>query len=67
MAVGPPVAGQGLCLPGIHYSTLLKWHLGVPLLPAHYAGKPCLLCGGPVDFFGDEVGPPVMQEVWLWR
>jgi len=26
----PPVAGQGLCLTGANYSTLLKWHLGVP-------------------------------------
>jgi len=34
MPFGPPVAGQGLCLTGINYSTLLEWHLGVPLLPA---------------------------------
>jgi len=30
----PPVAGLGLCLAGANYSTLLKWHLGVPLLRA---------------------------------
>jgi len=55
MAVGPPpVAGQGLCLTGAHYSTLLKWHLAVPLLVAHCAGRPCPLCGGPVDVFGDH-------------
>jgi len=30
----PPVAGHGLCLTGSHYSTLLKWNLGLPLLPA---------------------------------
>jgi len=24
----PPLAGQGLCITGTHYSTLLKWHLG---------------------------------------
>jgi len=47
----PPVAGQGLCLTGAHYSTLLKWHLGVPLLPADCAGRACPLCGGPVDVF----------------
>jgi len=48
------VAGQGLCLTGAHYSTLLKWHLGVPLLPADCAGRPCHLCGGPMDVFGDH-------------
>jgi len=41
----PPVAGQGLCLTGANYSTLLKWHLGVSLLPADCAGRPCPLCG----------------------
>jgi len=50
----PPVAGQGLCLAGANYSTLLKRHLGVPLLPAGCAGRPCPLCGGPVDIFGDH-------------
>jgi len=50
----PPVAGQGLCLTGAHYSILLKWHLGVPLLPADCAGSPCPLCGGPVDGSGDH-------------
>jgi len=28
--------------------------LGVPLLPADCAGRPCHLCGGPVDVFGDH-------------
>jgi len=50
----PPVAGQGICLTGALYSTLLKWHLGVPLLPADCAGRPCPLCRGPVDVFGDH-------------
>jgi len=50
----PLVAGQGLSLTGAHYSTLLKWHLGVPLLPADCAGRPCPLWGGPVDVFGDQ-------------
>jgi len=39
-----PVADQGLCLAGANYSTLLKWPLGVPLLPANCAGSraPCM-------------------------
>jgi len=32
----------------------VKWHLGVPLLPSDCAGRPCPLCGGPVDVFGDH-------------
>jgi len=51
---GPLVAGKGLCLCGAQYSTLLKLHLGVPLLPADCAGSTCSLCGGPVDVFGDH-------------
>jgi len=54
MAIGPPVAGQRLCLAGANYSSLLMWHLGVPLLPADCAGRPSHLCGGPVDIFGDH-------------
>jgi len=57
MAVGPPppaVAGQNVCLTGAHYSTLLKCHLGAPLLPADCAGRPCPRCGRPVDLFGDH-------------
>jgi len=50
----PSLAGQGICLTVANYSTLLKWHLGMPLLPADCAGRPCLLCGGPVDIFGDH-------------
>jgi len=50
----PPVAGQWLCLSGAPYSTILKWHLGVPLLPADCAGRPCPLFGGPADAFGDH-------------
>jgi len=36
-----PPGGQGLCLTGAHYSTLLKWHQSVPLLPADCAGRGC--------------------------
>jgi len=50
----PPVAGQGLCLTCAHYSTLLKWHLGVPMLPADCAVSPFPLCGRPVDVFGQH-------------
>jgi len=54
LSAPPPVAGHGLCLTGAHNYTLLQWHLGVPLLPGECAGRPCPLCGGPVDVFGDH-------------
>jgi len=50
----PSVAGQGLCLSGTSYSTLLKWHLGVPFLSADFPGRPCILCGWPVKVFGEH-------------
>jgi len=39
---------------GANYSTLSKWHRGLPILPADFAGRPCPLYGGPVDIFGDH-------------
>jgi len=51
---GPPVAGQRLCLAGCNYSTLLKWHLDVALLPADCAAGLWPLCGRSLDIFGDH-------------
>jgi len=52
----PLLVGKGLCLAGANYSTLLKCHFGVTLLPADCAGRPCTLCGGPLKVFGDHAG-----------
>jgi len=58
MAVGQPSGGpRSLCLAGANYCTLLKWHLGVPLLPADCAGRPCHLCGWPLYIFVEESVP----------
>jgi len=57
LSAPPPVAGQGLFLNGANYSTLLKWNLGVPLLQADCAGRPCPLSRGPVDVFGGHAVP----------
>jgi len=69
----PPVAGQGLCLAGANCSTLLRWHLGVPLLPADCVGRLCPLFGGPVYILGDgdhkkgpALGPTQMGPLKLW-
>jgi len=50
----PPSGGPEPLPLGANYSTQLKWHLDVPLLPVDCAGRPCPLCGGPVDVFGDH-------------
>ena len=50
----PPAPGLGLAIPGERYGTLLRWHLGLPLLPADCAGRPCPVCAAPVDVFGDH-------------
>ena len=34
---------------------LLRWTLGIPLIPQSLAGKPCPRCQTPVDIFGDHV------------
>lgn len=41
----PPGGGLGDLPFGANYSTLLKWHLGVPLLPEDCAGRPLPLFG----------------------
>jgi len=46
----PSITGQGHCLSGANLPCL-----GMALLPADWAGRPCPLCGGPVDVFGDHV------------
>ena len=51
---GPPVASLGLCLGGPQYSLLLRWHLGLPLLPKDCEGRPCGHCGTGVDVYGDH-------------
>jgi len=54
MAIAPPpVAVQGL-QGRRQLLHIVQGHLGVPLLPADCAGRPCPLCGKPVDIFGDH-------------
>jgi len=51
----PPPLGTGLCMGVNQYATMVKWHLGEPLLPADCAGRPSWACGEAVDVFGDHV------------
>jgi hypothetical protein len=51
-----PSASLGLSFDPATYRVLLRWHLGIPLLPPSLEGSPCPLgCGSPVDSYGDHV------------
>ena len=44
---------------------LLKWHLGVPLIPEPWAGMPCPLnCGEALDPFGDHLVCCGKNKLW---
>ena len=36
------------------YTLLLRWHLGIPLIPNHLGGIRCAVYGRPSDHFGDN-------------
>ena len=50
----PPTSLATTCMPPTDYVLLLKWHLGVPIIPIHYSGRRCAACGRAVDPFGDH-------------
>ena len=52
--LAPPSAGEGSRVLPSQYELLLKWHLGPPLLPPHWAGAGCPKCGSPIDVYGDH-------------
>ena len=63
-SMGPVVTGWmsapasqalGLRIDSSRYRSLLRWHLGLPLFPVHWAGVTCpLQCGEPMDPWGDH-------------
>ena len=52
--LAPPSAGEGSRIMPQQYQLLLKWHLGLPILPSHWAGAGCPRCGAALDVFGDH-------------
>ena len=51
----PPSQALGLRIDSARYRSLLRWHLGLPLFPVHWAGVTCpLQCGEPMDPWGDH-------------
>ena len=49
-----PLAAAGTVIRPTEYQSLLRWHLGLPVLPLEAAGAPCAACGSPIDVFGDH-------------
>ena len=42
------------CITPSDYTLLLRWHLGIPLIPVHFGGTRCAACGRASDPFGDH-------------
>ena len=49
--LNPPTMLSNSCMPSSDYAALLKWQLGIPLIPIVYSGQRCAACGRPVDPF----------------
>jgi len=49
-----PNAHLGLTIPCSEFKCLLRWRMGISLLPVQGAGSPCVDCGKPLDIYGDH-------------
>lgn len=60
----PPCAAFGTKIPRETYQVIIRWHLGMPLLAASCAGKPCPSCGDACDIFGDHAVTCLKSSLW---
>ena len=60
----PPSRGLGTKIPRDRYRIMLRWHLGLPILPPSSAGKGCPLCGKAMDIFGDHAVTCNRNNLW---
>ena len=64
MAVTPS-HGQQTVIPPTQYRSLLRWHLGIPLLPRSFEGTTCPMgCGASIDVFGDHLVCCRRNKLW---
>jgi hypothetical protein len=59
-----PAAALGNSFPASDFRLLLKWHLGIPILPDSCAGLACPACSAPVDIFGDHAVSCHKGSLW---
>ena len=59
-----PSGALGFKFGDLDYRTLLRFHLGLPLLPLDLVGAPCEDCGEPTDIFGDHAVTCKQAELW---
>ena len=60
----PPCAALGCKIGRDAYRLMLRWHLGVAILPQVAAGKPCPACGEACDIFGDHAVCCRRNNLW---
>jgi hypothetical protein len=64
-SIPAPLAALGLAYNSPSYRVLLKWHLGIPLVPVILEGATwSLSCGTPVDTFGDHMVCCKRNNLW---
>ena len=52
--LAPPNMGDGSRMNPTEYGLLLRWHLGLPVMPTQWAGAGCPKCGSACDAHGDH-------------
>ena len=63
--VARPSASLGLDFDSCTFQALLKWHLGIPLIPQDRAGGLCPLgCCSPIDALGDHMVTCLKAKSW---
>ena len=59
-----PNKAEGLAIPPHQFQLLLRWHLGLPIVPESHHGAVCPKCQGANDVFGDHAVTCNRNGVW---
>jgi len=59
-----PNKAEGLAIPANQFQLLLRWHLGLPIVPASHHGAVCPRCQGANDIFGDHAVTCNRNGLW---
>ena len=58
-----PSAANKTRVPSEHWRLLLRWTLGMPVVPDEVIGAPCVRCDQPVDAWGDHSVSCIKNEI----